>query len=858
MSRGLPPAWIMRFFRWFCHEDLCDAVEGDLLTVYDQKRAQWSRWRSNAWYFLTVLSFLQPFALKRQGFAQRLGAIDLMQSYLKIGYRNLLANRAYALINITGLAIGLAAFVVMTSYVVSEFSFDRFHEKGHRIYRLSYSYEARGETVGMAGTAFPIKPMLLERYPGVEQVVRFFHERESPSTLRFEEYHFTEEGLLFSDPEVFEVFDFELERGDPKTALMGINSIVLSQELATKYFGNEDPMGQIIEYNAKDQLKVTGILKPVPSRSHLQFDALMPVELQRQRWIRGDGNIDYDLEQDWRWPGAWQYVLLENESALAGFNSKLLAEGHDQFGYAPEADYRYSAQPITEIHLNPKAAGEVTVRGNLRQIYGFGAIAILILAIACINFINLSTAQSARRAKEVGLRKVMGAHRPQLIGQLMAESVLIPLLATALSILLIEAMLPAFNRFMDLSLSIPYLENPLVLPAFLLGSVTIGLMAGAYPALYISRFRPVKTLKGQTTTGSKSDSRLRKGLVTFQFIISNLLIMGVLIIQQQLSYIEDKDLGFNKDQVVVLKYGGRLDNKYGLFQKELESLPTVAATNIGYIAGTTDWTKNFLVNGVALEEAKNMGIKHVSIGFLDMYNMQLVAGRNFEHNRWEDWKRTVLLNEKAVKNFGWTNEEALGKEFSYVTGRDNRTRFYCKVIGIVADAHLESLYQPIRPSVFKRASWGNVSIKLNVGGGEVMSNAMADIEGVWNELMPEWPFEYEMLDDTLQGQYRKEERLGQTIQYFTLLTIFIAGLGLFGLAAYSVQQRRREIGVRKVLGASVGAILSLVSRGFFALVAFSFLVSVPLGFYLSDRWLRGFEYRIEPGIGALTSLTTLL
>ena len=783
----------------------------------------------------------------------------MFRNYLKIAYRNLVRSRSYAAINIFGLAIGLAAFIVMTTYVRHELSYDRFHQKSDRIFRIGYQYVANGTSTEVAKSAFPLKPMLLSEYPEVEQVVRFYENRQDATTLKYEDNHFTEESILFVDPEVFQVFDFELEEGDPNTALSKMNSIVMTRKVARKYFGNDDPMGKVIEYKNDDLLKVTGILKEVPGNSHLTFDILVPMELQRQRWIRGNGNNGYDFEQDWKWSGSWMYVLLKTPEAIHSFNAKFYEEGKDFFGRNSRVEYHHSGMPLTDIHLHSDMAGEFQANGNERQIYGFGVVAILILVIACINFVNLSTARSARRAKEVGLRKVMGALKPQLVGQFIAESVLIALVAMLIAVFLVEAMLPFFNRFMDKSLEIPYAEQPWIVLIYLAGVLCIGIIAGLYPAFYLSRFQPVKTLKGHTSSGTAGNNRMRKVLVTSQFLVSNLLIIGILVVQSQLDYIQRKDLGFNKDQVLILKHGNKLEDDFDLFNKRIKTSPFVTAANLGYVAGTRDWTQSFRIEGQVREEAKSIGIKHVGFDFKEMFGLELVEGRYFSREMFKDSRSAVLLNEKAVERFGWTNEEALNKRISYVGGSDNKTLFECKVIGVLADAHLESLYKPIRPSVFKFALWGDISIKLNVSNIEEIRTALSDIETVWNDMSPQWPFEYEFLDDVIADQYIKEERLSQTVQYFAFLAVFVACLGLFGLASFTVQERTKEIGVRKVLGASTNSILVLVSKNFLVLIGLSFLISIPLGLYLGNSWLQEFEYRttIGPIIFLVSGLTSL-
>ncbi len=840
-----PPKWISKFFRWFCRKDLVDGIEGDLIEIYQRRLQAGGKIYASTRFLLQVISFFQPFAFRKRSKKSQLTNMDMFKNYFKVGFRNLVRSKFYAAINIVGLAIGIAVFIVMAAYVKNETSYDKFNGKWDRIFRVEYQYEANGNSQEVVKTPFPLKPMFLNDYPEVEHVVRFYQNRLDATTLRYKESHFTEDNVLFADPEVFKVFDFELEEGNTENALADINSIVMTRAVAKKYFGEEDPMGKVIKYKNDDQLKVTGILKDVPETSHISFDILVPVELQRQRWIRGDGNNGYDFEKDWRWSGAWQYVLLKSPEAIGAFSEKLIENGKDFFGRSDLLEYDYSATPLSEIYLHSNKSGEFMANGNIRQVYGFAVIAVLILVIACINFINLNTARSAKRAKEVGLRKVMGAQRDQLIRQFIVESVLIVFCAVALATLLIEVMLPVFNQFMDKSLSIPYQEHPEIILIYFAGALTIGVFAGVYPAYYLSRFHPIRALKGKSATQGRGNIQMRKVLVTSQFVISNLLLVTIIIVQSQLEFIKGKDLGFNKDHVIVLKHGGKLDESFEVFSDRLKSTPYVVGTNLGYVAGTRDWTQSFTVEGQELEEAKRIGIKHVGFDFMKMFDLKLVEGNYFSKKWWRKSRNGILLNEKAVKAFGWTNEEAINKKMSYVGGSDNKTRFDCTVIGVLADAHLESLYEPIRPSVFKFSLWGDVSIKLNAGNNNELRNAISEVQKVWDEISPEWPFEYEFLDEVIAEQYLKEERLGQTIKYFTFLVVFVACLGLFGLASFTIEERTKEIGVRKVLGASVGAILVLVSRGFFKMVVLSFLISIPLGIYFGQAWLQEFEYRIE-------------
>jgi putative ABC transport system permease protein len=845
LNTKAPPKWAMRFFRWYCHKDLVDGMEGDMLELYKRRNEEKGTPYANMMFVLNVIRFFQPFAIKQESkFKYRLAKMDMLFNYLKIAYRNLRKSKVFTAINVFGLAIGISGFVLMMAFVLNEMSFDKFHTKADRIYRLTYTYESNGGTRQIAKVPYPIKPIMLSDYPEVESLVRFYRNSLDVTTVRFEEKNFTEEDILFVDPEVFEIFDFKLEVGNPKTALEQVNSIVMTRAAAFKYFGNEDPMGKIVEYKNGDKLEVTGIMYPIPDNSHIKFDMLVPLELQRQRWMRGGGNNLYDLEQDWKWSGALTYILVKEGASFESFNAKFYDSGKDFFGRDDKTEFTFSGFPLEDIHLYSHMSGEMEINGNVSQVIGFGVIALLILVIACINFINLSTARSAQRAKEVGLRKVMGALKPQLVTQFISESMIISFLATGFGILLVELIMPYFNQFMEKDLSIPYFEHPAVIPSIVIGSVLIGLLSGLYPAYYLSRFQPSQTLKGSIGSDGRGNVRVRRLLVGGQLIISNLLIISILVVQAQLNFLKNKDLGFNKDQVMVLKHGTKIDDVFDLFNARILTVPSVEAANLGYVAGKRAFTQTFKVDGQDIEAGKSMGIKYVSYDFAKMFDLDVVEGRFFSKLMVTDSANAMILNESAVKQFGWTNEQALGKQFSFIGGSDNKTKFEGKIIGVLKDANFESLYQPIKPSVFKISQWGDISIKLNVSSGNELRAAIEDIEEVWDEIAPTWPFEYSFLDQELEAQYAKEDRLGRTVKYFTLLAIFIACLGLFGLASFTVQQKTKEIGVRKVLGASIYSILLLISKSYLPLIIISFLVATPLGYLLVNRWLQDFEFRI--------------
>ncbi|MEM9328260.1 MAG: ABC transporter permease [Bacteroidota bacterium] len=843
-----PPRLLTHFFRWFCRQELVDAVEGDLLELYYRRLAKYGRTRANWLYLWNVLTFFQPFALRRKRHPLNLlYPFDMLRNYLKMTYRTLRASKTFTFINIFGLALGMAAFMLITAFVTQEMSYDDFHTKKDRIYRLQYQYSARDEERVVSRVAFPVKQRLMENYPEVERIVRFYQNRIDRTTLSFGDQMYTEDNVLFADPELLEVFDFELERGDPKTVLSQMNSIVLTKKAAIKYFGDEDPLGKSMKYKDQDALQVTGILQNVPTNSHLQFDMIVPVELQRQRWMRNQNNNGYDFEKDWKWSGAWTYVLLKEGASYGSFATHFQLDGIDGFGRLPDREihYQYLAQPMSDVYFDKDVISQIGPTGNQVQVYALIAVAFLILVIATINFINLSTARSARRAKEVGLRKVMGAFRQQLIFQFVCESIVVCAVAALGGVLIVHAMIPVFSQFIGKTIAIPYGAHPEIVLYLIVGIVSVGFLAGLYPAFYLSKFLPSRTLKGNFERQGRKHMGLRMFLVTGQFIISNVLIVGVLVIQGQLSFIKNKDLGFDKDQTIVLTHGNKIDKSFSLLETELRKIPGIEHVGLGYVAGESGWGQTFRVNGEETPLAKRLGLKHVGYNFVDMYDLEVVEGRFFQRDSKMDSASAILLNEAAVQVFGWTPEEALGQKFSYSGGNDNRTIYRLQVIGVLKDANFESLYEPVRPSVFQLAQWGDVAIKYNVATRAELFDAIDETQKAWEAVTPRWPFEFRFLDDHIAEQYKKDELLGELIKYFGLLAITIACLGLLGLASFVVQKRTKEIGVRKVMGATVRGILLLIGRNFLLLVVGSYLLSIPIAHWLAGQWLQDFAFRIE-------------
>ncbi len=782
----------------------------------------------------------------------------MLRNYLKIAFRNLLKNKSFSLINIFGLAVGMAACILMLAYVQDELSYDKFHEKGDRIYRLTYSYQMDAKDGVGSKMTFPAKAVLLEEYPEVEKVVRFYSNNSSNNfpLLRYEDKAFTEDQFLFADPEVFEVFDFQVIEGDSKAPLELYQNVLLTQKAANKYFGDESPVGKTIRYQNETDLNITGIVKDPPGNSHIQFEFLAPVNLQRYKWMGGPDGKMYDFETDWNWAGCWLFVQLKEHADPKVFEEKIQAIAKEYFDEDGKAKFALHLQSLQDIHFNAFPTAEMSAGGNRTQVYGLTIIAFLILLIACINFMNLATAKSTQRSREVGVRKVLGARRGQLIRQFLGEAMIISFLAIVLAGVIAELLLPGFNALTNKQLAIDFFQNPEIPSLMISGALLVGLFSGSYPSLFLSKFKPIQTLRGQVVSSFKGIG-VRKALVITQFAISTALIIGVFVIWQQLDFLRNKDLGFNQENTLMIKNGWKISDsgKYDLLKTKMEANPEVKSIYRGYVPGMASWSNSFEVEGK--EEQIRLGMRPVGYDFFDVFDIEMVAGRAFSEAIAADSTTTAIINEKTAKQIGLSPEEVLGKTISYTAGSDNQTRFDLTIVGVAKNANFESLYKEEGPLIFRVSHWGELAIKVHSGN---IQKSLKKIEKTWNEVSPDWPFEYTFMDETLAARYEKDVKLGTVIQAFALLAIFIACMGLLGLSAFMVEQRTKEIGIRKILGASVSGIVSLLSKDFLKLAAIAIFVAAPLGWYFMKEWLQDFAYRIELNwwVFILAGLSTVL
>ncbi|MGV3604721.1 MAG: ABC transporter permease [Dyadobacter fermentans] len=756
----------------------------------------------------------------------------MLFNYLKISLRNIRKQRLFSGLNILGLGIGIAAVWLMVLYVADELSYDRFHAKADRIFRVTQQAQWATGSFKLAPTSAPFAPALQNEYPEIEKTVRI--SVEGGGKIRFQEKQVDAYDIYFTDPSVFDVFSYPFLHGNPATALIGPQKIVLTNTLATKLFGDASrAMGQTVFFSNNFPNTVTGVIADVPVNSHLHFSALR--------------SLPPDYTSGWQTGDIYTYILLKEgadaaklEAKFPAFYAKYLQK---EIG---DADYHMDLQPLTDIHLHSQLDYEISPNGNINTVYIFSAIALLILVIACINYVNLYTARSLKRIREVGVRKAIGSQRFQLVGQFLTESFLMTLLAGLAGFLLAKAALPFFNQLAEKTLTLHYRNDDLltlgIATAFLL---VIGLLSGMYPALMLSGYRPVMALKGQL--GSQpGGAGFRQSLVVFQFAATVIMIACAGIVYRQISYVNHKDLGFNKNQVLTFHIDKNdVRTQVGALKEKLEQNPVVESaaaasnpignnsigstalfveTNTGEMPATTQMTQRFMADA----------------DYLRTMEIKLLQGRDFIANSPADLAGSVLVNEALVKKQGWQNP--LGKRMRYPADGEGKVK-ELTVVGVTSDFHTYSLQHKIEPLVIQLAppsEQDNVYVRINAAK---TTEALAHIGRVYKTFDAEARPEFQFLDENFAKQYQSEQRQGNILLAFAVLAIVIACLGLFGLAAFAAEARTKEIGVRKVLGASVQDVVLMLSRDFVKLVLVAIAIGTPIAAYAMHKWLQNFEYR---------------
>jgi len=763
----------------------------------------------------------------------------MLSNHLKIAFRNIKKYKVFSAINIVGLAVGIACSILIWLFVIHERSYDRFHENADRIYRLALRATLGDTKIDQAQTSSEVFRRLTAEFPEIEKGVKFHNPGRIPVIL--DDRTFYESRFYAVDAPFFEVFSFPLIHGDPQTVLAEPNTMVLSHATAEKYFGTTDVVGETIQADfsngvGRTVFEVTGVTEDVPENSHFHYDVL----------VSSASFPALINSQDWAGTHFVTYLLLRPGISREGFEAKLKeftrrnlgGRGFDE--WVAEGNYwEYYLQPITEIHLNSDLKGEFEANGSQTDIVVFSVISVIILLIACINFMNLSTAKSSLRAKEVGVRKVVGSGRKALIRQFLSESVLLSYIALGLGLAAIQILLPAYRHFVGRRLSMPYLENAAVIPSLLGLGLVVGLISGSYPAFFLSSFPPISVFRGGSGRGG---SLLRNILVVFQFAISIFLIAGTLIVFQQLKYFQNKRLGFEKQQVMVVRNPGALGGGTAAFKEALRRNSRVTqVSGSNTLPGRRFENMIFVSKDVA--NKFNLNLCVCDHDYLETLKLKMAEGRFFSREFSTD-TRAVILNERAVEALGW--KDPLNK-IIWTTGVGELT-----VIGVIEDYHYESLHQAIRPLALLLAEGGlqdaqnYISVRLRT---EDVFSTVRDIGDAWSRFAPGAPFEYSFLDQDYDDLYANEEQIRSLFSVFSFLAVFISCLGLFGLASFVADRRTKEIGVRKVLGATVTNIVLHLTKGFVKGIVLANLIAWPLAYFAMNRWLQRFAYRIEIGVG---------
>jgi putative ABC transport system permease protein len=780
---------------------------------------------------------------------------------LLIAFRNLTKHKTFSFINITGVAVGLACFLLIALYVRDELSYDRYNTNADRIYRVSRTFLSSEGTVSLklAQLAPPFGPLIKQDFPEAEQVVRTI---DNGGLIRYGEHSYNEEDIFAAEGNLFKVFDFKLLSGNPDQALVNPFSIMFSRPMAEKYFGSENPIGKTVRFNNQFDLTITGVFEPLPVQSHFHPKFLLAFSTFNDNRVYGAEG----LRSNWSNNSFNTYVLLKPgrdggpadpqrmEAAFPAFQDKHVPA---EEGNKPSKWSVLNLQKLTDIHLRSHTDSEIEPTGDISYIYLFSAIGLFILLIACINYMNLATARSAGRAKEVGMRKVVGALRNQLIGQFLSESLMLVVFALGIAIFLVLLCLPALNDFTKKQLAFQQLLDPIFL-AILIGiTLLTGLVAGSYPAFFLTSFRPLGVLKGQIASTMRS-GKMRQTLVVTQFAIAIVLMISTAIVYNQMKYIQDYRLGYAKDQVLLMPDVGDSTTNYETLKQQLVQTGSVRdigrSSRIPSSRLLDSWDASAPKGDTMAPVKINLRGLRVDYDFISAYQIPMAAGRNFSRAYSTDTSM-VILNETAVRQLGWTPEQAIGKPFRY--GRANG-----QIIGVTKDFHFESLHQEMAALAMvmsiENFNWISIPLQGNIPA------AVQRVETVWKRFFPERPFDYQFLYARFDRLYTRERTQQTLFSIFAGIAILISCLGLFGLSMFMAEQRTKEIGIRKVLGASEASLVAMFSKDFMKLVLVALVIASPIAWYAMHTWLADFAYRTDIHwwvfvlAGGLTVLIALL
>ena len=852
----------LRFLEWFCPPHLYEGIAGDLAEQFEKEVNEKGMHMARRGLVRGVLKFFRPAIVFRNKFAFQLINTIMLKSYIKIAYRNILKNKGYSFINIFGLSMGIACCLLIYSYVRFEFSYDTYHPNVERTYRVDQIMPGRYDDRPSGSTSPPLAEAMKSSYPEVEDAMRIntpgdfiIRYTEGPSHV----LAFNENRVYAADSNFFSFFGFRLKEGDPRTALQGFNKVVISEEVAEKLFGSASALGKILEMgDDRRAIEVTGVTEHQPENTHFRFDYLLSMEtnpaVKQRDW-------------SWVWTQVVTYVRLREDADPEAFEAKLIQLGEKVIRPAfasrgwnyddalKKGSWDFYLLSISDIHLKSgdNRLGPVS---DIKYVYAFTVVGTFVLLIAVINFVNLSTARGTKRAKEVGVKKTLGALRSSLMSQFQSESIFLAFFSTALAIVLLEGLRLWIVKAAGIEIPLTLWEDTQMIIALLFIPLVVGFLAGIYPSIYLTAFRPVQVLKGKIASGM-SNLALRNGLVIVQFTISIAMIAGTLIVFQQLKFVSSANLGFNKENVLLIKYAEKLGSNLEAFRSEVETYPGVIQAGIAMeVPGGGTWSDDFTRENSNSDVS--IAIVKIDEHFFKTLDFKLVAGRPFDRERPSD-RNAVIPNEITIRSFGWSPEQAIGQYLIY-PGNEN-TRH--EIIGVMKDFHYESLHSSITPVMFCRVDcdiwgdWRTLSVKYQTAD---IDNLVQRINDRWSKILNDTPMEYSFLDQDLNRQYQSEQQLGSLFGIFSGLSILIAIIGLVGLVSYSTEVRRKEIGIRKVFGASSARIVLMMNSQYVRLIGYALIIAVPFSWWAIAQWLDSFAYQVEisPLTFVLAALTELL
>lgn len=840
--KNAPPSVFLNFFRWYCHPRLVDHIEGDLIEVYRRRLTKMSKRKADIKFMVDVILLLRPGIIRPPQSAQNINRYGMYRNYLTVTFRVLNRELLYSLVNVSGLAVGFSCCLLIYLFISDELSYDRFHHDGARIYRIGGAYMRQGQWEPYATNAWKAAELIKNNYSEVEAITRIMPDNNT--LFEYGDKRILENRLAWVDDNFLQVFNFPLTQGNPTGALKGSNRVVISESMAAKYFGSNDPMGLIFKLSDYPiELQVSGVMKDMPSNSHFHFDFLISGETLRQVAPKG-------LFNDLDWDSQYLYARLHHDADPARMDATFPEFVDRNMDVWTSATFRLFLQPLEAIHLRSNVGREIEANGNMTRVYTFTIIAVFILLIACVNYMNLTTARGLRRAKEVGMRKVLGARRPDLLGQFLMESFIMTTMAVLLAVSFCLLLLPSFNAFAGKSIQRDILFRPDIMSGLLVFMLAVAVLSGFYPAMMLSSFKPLNSMKMGSGSGGRVGLVFRKGLVLLQFVISIGLIAASAIVFKQWNFMKNKELGINEDMVVSVPLQTMDRRKADLFANEMLANPLIRKTGFsnfrmpGWIGNSTGYTAQDV--DADREVNKSMKIIRIDCGFLPTIEAQVVRGRNFAREFGADSVSSVILNETALEQLGWN--DAIGKWIQFDDVKHT-------VVGVVKDFHFESLHRKIPPTIFvfqpRAFSW----LYLKIDKDNIPA-ALEHVKKVYGRYVSTRDFTYTFLDQDIEQQYVAEEKFTEVFTVFTGLAIAVACLGTFGLISFSAERKAKEIGIRKVLGASVGDVSFMLMREFVLLLLIASLIAWPVTYYFLNHWIEGFTYRTP--IGAMPFIAATL